>query len=467
MNPPTAFLRKGLWFAFAACLVLRLIYLGVFGDKLTAFNYEQTWAVPSISLLNGRGLMVHDDYMFGIGDMQTQRGTVLVQPSEFPPFPTDGAGYYHATDLPGYCWTLAGIWLVFGAKSFWPVKIIQALLGAALTFPIASIARRLFDERAGIWAAWVYALWLPSAYLTQMVSKECAEMLLIVPTTWLLLRHLMEGRWLDLAGAVVCFVLSVFMRTNLILLMGALVAIGMLKFPFHRCVVAGVASYAALALALVPWVARNKKWVGPEVGVKEGFYWALSWNLFDADPALKSKISEYEAMRRNPDGTTRKMMRVPPEIEPMMKKVFQERRGLFFRLGCKQLVLGPLRPLEWGYDFLPADARSYAAFHAATGRGRLAYLTNHPFAFGFKAGARLMELGVLFLSLAVFWVRRTEWKSCLWIAACYWVFLGTYAFVHVESRYIVPHTWPLALLAGACLAKLWEKWGLRQPSHAR
>jgi len=448
--------RSVLW-AFAVCLLLRLIYLALLGNQLTAYYYEHTFAIQAINLLQGRGLQVHDDYLQTISDIQLKRFPTLVQPREYPPYPQDHLGYYHATDMPGYPWFLAGVWRVVGPHSFWPIKGFQAIASAFLIFLVWDMARRLFDSRTGVWAAWLYAAWLPLAYLSQMVSKEAAEGLLMIPATWFLLRFLMEARYRDLVGCALAFTCAVFMRTNLILLPGALCVLGLLIFPWRRCAMALAAFCLVLVMALIPWVHRNKQFVDPGVGVKEGFYWALIWNLASVDPALKAEISKYEAMRSNPDGTLRKMMRPPPELEPLSKKVLQERRGLFLKLGALQLLRGPWSRLEWGFEIFPAGSRSYAEFHSLTGGSRSQYLMKYPHAVLFKILARVMELVVSILSLFCFWVRRREWKQVLWVATCYGVFLCTYAFVHLEFRYIVPHTWPLLILAGASLSRIFQK----------
>src|SRR3989338_10196396 len=88
--------------AFAVCLILRLFYLGMFGDKMTAYTYEHAFAVQAISLLEGRGLQVHDDYLWKLGELQFHELPFLLQPKDYPPYPRDHLGYYHATDMPGY-----------------------------------------------------------------------------------------------------------------------------------------------------------------------------------------------------------------------------------------------------------------------------------------------------------------------------------------------------------------------------
>ena len=442
--------------AFFTCLILRLFYLGMFGDRMTAYCYEHAFAVQAISLLEGRGLQVHDNYLKKIDEMQFHKLPYLLQPKEYPPYPQDQLGYYHATDMPGYPWILSGLWLFLGTTSFWPVKILQAALSTLIIFPIWEITRRLFDERSAIWSSWLYAFWLPSAYLSQMVCKEAAEGLLMAPACYFLIRYFSNGQKRDLLLAIPCFTLAVFMRSNLVLLPFALCIWGALKFPLKRCGVAFLTCFLFIAICLVPWVLRNKKVVSPEIGVKEGFYWALVWNLAAKDPELFKKVTEYEGMRQNPDGTPRQALRQPPEIDPLAKKVIRENFGLFLKLGMLQGIKGPWQPLEWGYDIFPKESRSFSDFYKATGGNRASYCLKHPLVVLFKLGSRIFEIGVVFLSILAFWVRRDHWRETLMIATCYGLFLFTYMFIHIESRYMVPHTWALLILAGACISPLME-----------
>lgn len=444
---------RALWLAVAAALTLRLLYLGAFGDRFTAYGYEHGFAIPALALLRGDGLLAEDDYTRLVDDLQYHCWPRMLQPKDYPPPPERTKGYYHATDMPGYSWFLAAIWAVVHPPTFWPAKILQALLSAALVIPVFDIARRLFGGRAGLIAAWLCAWWLPFAYLAQMVSKEAGEATAVVLSAWLTLRFLQDGRKRDLAGAALAVVASAYLRTNLLVIATALGVLGFLLFPRRRCVAYLLVTHLALAICLAPWVARNHRWVDPHVGLKEGFWWGILGGLAQEDPALLKRVEAIEGRRVRPDGTPNQLLREPPEVPGMTKAILRERPGWFLGLVAKRLASAPWYTLDWGFDFLPKEARSYSAFRAATGKGRAAYWLTHPFAAAFKTMARLAEVAVGIASLAAFWVCRSRWRECLWVAAAYWGFMAVYAPVHFEFRYVAPHSWALLVLAAACLAK--------------
>lgn len=456
-NKSTSSISPSIWWAFLVCLLIRLFYLVEFGDKFTAFGYEHGNGLQALALLQGRGLETHDEYYIQTDKIQAKRTPLLLQPKDYPPRPRDNMGYYHALDMPGYPWILAGVWWLFDSQTFWPIKIIQTILSAFLIFPLCDIGRKLFNQRTAEWCAWLYAFWLPNAYLAQMACKEAWEGLLIIPACWLLLRYFMRGEKLSLLMCMITFTLSVFMRTNLLLLPFALCILGMLIFSIRRCLTAFILAGLFLLVCLFPWVLRNKHWVDPHIGIKEGFYWALSWNFSNVDPVFKKEILKYEGMRQNSDGTPRKLSREPPEIPPLVKQTLKERPVLFFALAFKQMILGPWQNLEWGYEILFPKVPSYTAFHSITGESRAYYLLKHPYAVSCKIIMRIFEITVVALSLATFWFWRDRWQICLWISICYWLFLFTYAFIHIESRYIVPHTWALIILAASCLECILKK----------
>jgi hypothetical protein len=294
---------------------------------------------------------------------------------------------------------------------------------------------------------------LPFAYLAQMVSKEAGEATAVVLSAWLTLRFLQDGRKLDLAGAALAVVAGAYLRTNLLVIAAALGVLGLLIFPWRRCAAYLLVTHLALAICLTPWVARNHRWVDPQVGLKEGFWWGILGGMAQEDPSLRKQLEVIELRRVRPDGTPNQILREPPEVPGMTKKLLRERTGWFFGLVAKRLASAPWYTLDWGFDLLPKEARNYGSFHTATGQGRAAYFMAHPFVAAFKTVARLAEIAVGILSLAVFWICRSRWRECLWVAAAYWVFMAVYAPVHFEFRYLAPHSWALLVLAAACLAK--------------
>ncbi|MCC7518864.1 MAG: glycosyltransferase family 39 protein [Verrucomicrobiae bacterium] len=438
--------------AFAVCLALRLLFLAFFGERLTAFGYEHGFGLQALALLDGRGLQVIDELVLKVDDQQFHQLPHLVQPWQYPPPPQGARAYYHATDMPGYPWILATTWRFMRQPTFWPVKFLQAIAGSLLLFPVCDIGRRLLGERTGTIAAWLFALWLPNAYLMQMASKEAWEGIFVVLTAWFALRFMQDGGKRALAMASLCLALATFMRANLMVLTGGICVVGLLCFPFRRVLLCFCVSYLFLFVCLVPWVVRNKRWIGPEVGVKEGFYWGIAGGLAMHDPALAKEVGALETRRVQPNGQPDDLFREPAEIRDLTRKVLRNRPGWFLGIVAKNALGAPFCPLDWGHDLLSPEARSLRAFHEKTGHGLFAYLARHPLAFAFKFGTRLLELAVGVMSLAVFWFRRDAWRPLLWVAACYWSFVAVYAPIHMEFRYIAPHTWALLILAAACLA---------------
>jgi len=168
-----------------------------------------------------------------------------------------------ANQAPGYPFLLCLLWRMFGRTpaTHLALSVMQAILMAAMVFPVYSLAFRWFGSKPGAaWAAWIVAF-LPPYLWTSSTLHHTALATAVYP--WLLLGWLRVRNekcwWLVLllgAGTGVAahfqpMLLAVFGLFCLWLLISSLLSSD--RSAALRLVVAGVLT----VMVLVPWTVRN------------------------------------------------------------------------------------------------------------------------------------------------------------------------------------------------------------------
>lgn len=160
---------------------------------------------------------------------------------------------------PVYCYAMGAVYAVLGPDP-WNVKIVQALLGAVTCVLVASIGRRVFNERAGLAAGLVFALYPVHVYYTGLVLPTVTVTLCNVAFLALLLpgdRGLRAARTL---AAGVALGLAIGAKPNALLMVP--VAIAWLAVALRGHGLAPFVRHAAAlglgtALAVAPITLRN------------------------------------------------------------------------------------------------------------------------------------------------------------------------------------------------------------------
>ena len=355
-----------------------------------------------------------------------------------------------------------GLGLALSLTGGWQ-GFVQAVIGALMIYPIYGIGRRLYEKRVGLLGAWLFAFWLPSAYLTQWVSKEPWEMLFLIPLTWLSLAQWQEPRWHRFVSAILVFVLAVFVRGNMLPFLGMLCVSAIPLFGWRKTLSLAAIGYTALFLALLPWAARNQRVVSVPVFLKGDFYFAVFGGFCQYEPKYFAISPENHPRVRANGKVARTYDNFDVECKPITLQILRDRPLWYAGTVVRRFFWTLFHPLDWGQVHTAASRRSYQDFHQVTGQGRLAYLRDSPGYVLLKTLQRLWEISLVPGALLALWLRHRDWRAWLIIATCYFTFALSYAPIRIEARYIAPHTWSLLLLAAVALTALADRWRGAQP----
>ena len=160
---------------------------------------------------------------------------------------------------PGASFLFSLVFRVFG-HVYWPIAILNALLGTAIVAMGMALARRWFGARAGLIAGWLLALWPSGIEYTTILCSELSFTVLLLGALCVHERPadagacaLRRGLWVGVLLGLATYVRVEGLLIPIALAFGATLARDRARWRW------GVAAIACVTAALVvaPWSARN------------------------------------------------------------------------------------------------------------------------------------------------------------------------------------------------------------------
>lgn len=166
-----------------------------------------------------------------------------------------GKEIFHQNPL--YPYLLAISYLVSGGSSL-PLLIVQVLMSTLSVFLIYDLGRRFVDERAGLIAAGLLAIFAPSVVMDAILLRASLNSSLTLLSIWLLFRVVDHLDWRLALGTGVCVAASFMLRpTGLVLLVVGpvlLLQFAELRRRWRQWI---PALLAGVILVVGPFVVRN------------------------------------------------------------------------------------------------------------------------------------------------------------------------------------------------------------------
>ena len=168
---------------------------------------------------------------------------------------------------PLYPYLVAGVWTLTGSRSLVAVRALQVALGLATAWLAFLIGRRVYDERAGVAAAAIVALYPALLFANVLILTETVFALLLLVVVWASLRLFDRPSLLMAAATGAAVALSALTRSVVWpfpVVLAALVA-WWVPGGLARRLALGAAVVAGFAVVVAPWAVRNTRLQGVPV----------------------------------------------------------------------------------------------------------------------------------------------------------------------------------------------------------
>ena len=366
-----------------------------------------------------------------------------------------GSEVFYQTPL--YPYLLAVIFKV-GGHSLFVVRVVQAILGATSCVFLGLAGRRFFDQRVGIIAALLLAIYPPAIFFDGLIQKASVDLFLTTLLLALLAEfyHRPRWEWLAVAGAALAaFTLN---RENARVLY-PVIAIWLLIYfrhiSFKRRAVWVAIFTAAVALVLLPVGIRNYH-VGGEFMISTA---QLGPNLYIGNhPGAEGTYEPLVPGRGN-----------AAYERDDAKRLAEEAMGCTLSAGqisdyWVRRSLGYVRSQPW--DWLRLMGRKFMLVFSATEAADTESIEVYS---EYSLILRIfwwLNFGVI-LPLAVFgaWLSRRHWRRLGVLAAILLAMAFAVTIFYVVARYRFPLVPIIILFAAAALSAIpglrgqnWRRW---------
>jgi hypothetical protein len=205
-----------------------------------------------------------------------QQSHRLIDPEDFPA-PTSEQLTPLYNDEGGYGFLLAMVWKVTGSHRWWYIRVLQILLDLVMCWLLYAIGRRIFDERVGLFAAVLYACFVPGIELVVRPHRDIWVTFLFITTVYQLI-SLSDGKhtfWRILSIGIATGLVA-WMRSTVLLFVFLLIPVLFAVRPGKEAVRFSVLLLAGFILTFSPLIVRNYV-VFDKFMATRGAFWHSFW----------------------------------------------------------------------------------------------------------------------------------------------------------------------------------------------
>lgn len=295
LRPVSPRQRAVLTAATLVALIFRVVMVSAYWPDHHVVSGMPLWdAEMARNLLAGRGWSVNWAFVERMDRVEgaTQK---TVDPEDF--LPADDAAPGAIAPLPelhtpGYSVWLAISFALGGAKRFIYSQWMQAALDSSVCLLVFGIARRLWSNTAGVFAACFYALSPGHVYLAIQPVAAATDSFWVVLIGYGLVRLAIDSASnRSVVPAMGCIVIGASLGTAMntlafalpLVSAGGAVALSLFFRRAWRLAFFLIAAHALVLLALVPWGLRLQRVYG-EFAVTRQTVWQHTWEVWGAIP---------------------------------------------------------------------------------------------------------------------------------------------------------------------------------------
>jgi 4-amino-4-deoxy-L-arabinose transferase-like glycosyltransferase len=275
----------------ALCLIIILalgIRIGIIAavPKVSFGPHQVYHGEVARNLVAGRGFVVDEEYVNSILKIVNEKNIVPDIEDIKPPEHEMFTNYY--LTAPGTDVLLAGTYWLFGEYRFIYLRILQAIIDSFGCIFLFLIGKELFNRRIGLISAFLYAVWLPIAYISTWPHHDALmPFITLVSFYFFVLAVRKKSVSFFVISGLVAGIGCYFQAT--LLLLPVMFGIGLFIYGLRETNLwknaATVAKMTALMMAtlmivLAPWIARNYVVSGDLYTGMRGELWQGIWEGF-------------------------------------------------------------------------------------------------------------------------------------------------------------------------------------------
>lgn len=419
-------------------------------------------AARSIALGKGYTIPVDAEYANLVYNTQKEK-QMLIDLRDFPPPERDEYMPYYSLG-PGSSALMALTYMISGQYTYFYFRILEAIISSLGCFLIFLLGKELFNRKIGIIAAFVYAFYLPVAYLSTWALHDALMPFFTLLATTLFVMGARRKRFIYHGFSALTIGAGLYFQSTIIFL-PVMFFIGLLiynlgKSKFKQNVIDTLkvvtSTTVIILLVLMPWVIRNYNVTG-KIFIMRTAFWQGIWEGFGeySNPVgavLSDEITYQQIIQEGYDvsyGTG--------EYDAILKhkslKAIKEHPLWYLSLLARRLPHTFVYGSELGIEFIPRDSNGDILWSEFDNNnvpklvnliksGQLGeawrILIAHPYAV-FVYGLKLvfMFLPVL-LSIFAIWLMRRRWREIIIIAVVPLYFTILNMVFYVNWKTLVP-----------------------------
>jgi len=451
--------RRLLWIVGLA-VAIRLVLLIFLHDSYYTVGMAQ--GELARNLVDGRGFVINVPFSEAVGALQNKEQR-LVDIEEglrrFPPEDRpDDFRPFIAYMMPGQGILLAATTFITGRYRYLDLQVLQAVLDGCAVLMIFAIAASLFSQRTGLFAALLYALYVPSARLAITATRDAWMPLIFISICLFLVLGWKRGNVRFFYAAGILVAVGSYFRSE-ILLVPICAAVGFLAldYPQKRMARYALLGIIPLMLLILPWTIRNYTVFDRLIPTNSGL-WLAMWQSFGEYEndfgAVNNDVVTLQQVRAQ--GHTEEFD--TPEYDDLFRgkvlEVLRTQPGWFAWTVIRRVGRIPLQMHAWGIP--ETDEMSTARSIYPTGKVDVAlywqYLASNPLRAAVHAFTRGINVMLYFAIPAFFFrYRRRFWKEGLLLLGLPAYNIAVHAIIGVHARYILPTNALLLIVIAALL----------------
>jgi 4-amino-4-deoxy-L-arabinose transferase-like glycosyltransferase len=444
-TPSTLRVPRLLWITLALALAIRIGFLARNWNNLDFAGSYLLHAEVARNILNGHWFQINQPHLQAYLE-ECHKQQRLIDPADVPaPVSEELLPLYN--DEGGYGLLLAAIWKITGSERWWYVRILQLLIDIVMCWFVFQIGRKLFGERTGLVAAFMYACFIPGIELVIRPHRDIwVTFLFIFSVYQLVTLRDARGPLIRMLMIGVATGLVAWMRSTVLLFVILLIPLLLVTNPRKEAIHFCAILLAGFVLTFSPLIIRNYL-VFDKFMATRGAFWHSFWAGIGQMPNpynLRDDDNTIIRFARSLDSTA--LYETDNYEQVLKKEAFRfigEHPGWYAGSILKRAAV------------FVAPKVGREVFFQPTLPQHVSGTLNLSFS---KIGLLAIDAVFTLFFLAGVWLMRTRWKDLLVLGYPYIYTLVTLAPFYLVGRNIMNVYFVVLLLISSAVVHLWDRY---------